>query len=333
MPERTIGSIYRSLVPMQALAHRGHEIHIEERNEIQDLNRLLEYDLVHVLMMCQPSVQQLARLLKQRGIAVVWDNDDHRTMLPNGEPSDPIAEGLQAQRLVAAMRAMMRTANVVTTPSAELAASFEEAGARTVRVLDNCLPPTFVRPERVMPHQGVVLGWVASPGHARDFERLQLRETIERLLARHAHVFVQAVGYDIGIRSNRYAFAPWVAYGTIPNAIATWDVAIAPLADTEVNHGRSNVKLKEYGAGGIPWLASPIGPYAGMGEMEGGRLVADDQWLHELDDLLNDADSRRVLGQRGRRWADESRIEHHVEQWEQAFQDAVEQARAAHAVR
>jgi glycosyltransferase involved in cell wall biosynthesis len=332
MPERTIGSIYRSLVPMQALAHRGHEIHIEEREEIQDLDRLLGCDLVHVLMHCHPAMQQVARLLKQRGIAVVWDNDDHRTMFPNGDPDDPIAAGFQAQRLVAAMRTMIRTADVVTAPSPELTESYEQAGARAVRVLDNCLPPTFVRPERVMPHQGVVIGWVASPGHVSDFEQLQIRDTLERLLARHAHVQVQAVGFDVGIRSNRYAYAPWVAYGTLPNATASWDLALAPLASTDINHARSNVKLKEYAAVGLPWLASPIGPYAGMGEAQGGRLVADGDWLMAIDELLEDADTRRVLGQRGRRWADETRIEHHVEQWEQTFQAAVERARAAHAM-
>ena len=36
VPERTIESIYRSIVPMQALAHRGHSVHVEERDEIRD---------------------------------------------------------------------------------------------------------------------------------------------------------------------------------------------------------------------------------------------------------------------------------------------------------
>jgi glycosyltransferase involved in cell wall biosynthesis len=333
VPERTIGSIYRTLVPMQALAHRGHEIHVEERNDIRDPAALLDYDLVHVLMLCQPAVQQTARLLRQRGVAVVWDNDDHRTVLPNGDPDDPIADGLQAQRLAAAIRGMVRTAHVATAPTTELAESLEQTGATAVRVLDNCLPPTFVRPERVMPHQGVIVGWVATDGHARDFEKLQIRETIERLLARHAHLTVRAVGLDVGVQSNRYEYAPWVVYGTLPEALANMDIVIAPLASTEVNHARSAVKLKEYAATGVPWLASPIGPYAGMGEAQGGRLVADGDWLHAIDELMGDADTRRVLGQRGRRWADEMRIERHVEQWEQTFADAVERARSAHATR
>ena len=41
-----------------------------------------------------------------------------------------------------------------------------------------------------------------------------------------------------------------------------------------MNRARSNIKLKEYAAAGACWLASPIGPYVGLGEKQGGRLVA-----------------------------------------------------------
>ena len=47
---------------------------------------------------------------------------------------------------------------------------------------------------------------------------------------------------------------------------------------------------------------------------------------------MNDADTRRVLVQRGLRWAAGETIEAHVDVWEQTFQDAIAQARAPHAV-
>ena len=59
VPERTVESIYRSFVPMQALAHRGHSVHIEERNDIRDPAELLDSDVVHVMRICHPLMPRL----------------------------------------------------------------------------------------------------------------------------------------------------------------------------------------------------------------------------------------------------------------------------------
>ncbi len=316
VPERTIESIYRSIVPMQALAHRGHSVHVEERDDIRDPAALLEYDAVHVMRICHPLMVMLVRRLQQRGVAVVWDNDDQRVALLEEAARVPGQEGMAAQRFFSSMRAMARTADAVTTPS--------EALAR--------LHAADSRPERVMPHEGVIIGWVAMPTHAESFETLGIRDALEHLLARHAHIHITGVGVDLGLRSRRYVHVPGATYGRLAENLAHFDIALAPLADTAVNHARSDVKIKEYAAAGVPWLASPIGPYAGLGEQQGGRLVPDGEWYAAIEGLMNDAERRRVLSQRGMRWAAGETIETHVDVWERTFQDAIAQARAPHAV-
>ena len=161
-----------------------------------------------------------------------------------------------------------------------------------------------------------------------DFDRLQLRETLERLLARHIHVSVVGIGIDIGVRSHRYIHQPWVPYGTLPRELSNLDIGIAPLVDMPFNRARSNVKLKEYAASGLAWLASPIGPYAELGEEQGGRLVADGDWYGAIEQLVLDGDARSRLAHRARRWAAGERIEGHVELWEQTFEDAIARTRA-----
>jgi hypothetical protein len=332
MPERTIESIYRSIVPMQALAHRGHSVHIEERNEIRDPAMLLDYEAIHVMRTCHPLMVRLARQLQRRGVAIVWDNDDQRVALLEEAARAPGQEGLAAQRFFASMRAMAKTADAVTTPSAALARLHANDSRRDVQILPNLLPPTFRRPERVMPHEGVQLGWVAMPHHAPSFEALGIRATLEHLLMRNPHLWVTGIGLDLELRSHRYAHVPGIPYGSLADNLAQLDIGIAPLADTAVNQSRSDVKLKEYAAAGVTWLASPIGPYAGLGEQEGGQLVADGDWAAVIEALMNDAGRRRVLAQRGMRWAAGETIEAHVDVWERTFQDAIEHARAPHAV-
>ena len=333
MPESIVNSIYRSILPMQALAQRGHTVHLEERNDVRDPRALLESDVVHFLRFAGPMMQRMARTLKQAGVAVVWDNDDNLTASQRGNPNYAAHSGLQGQRLLAGMATMMRTADVVTTPSEMLAERYRQLSGADVRVLENYLPPAFTRPARVMPHTGVTIGWVAALEHQRDVEQLGLQQTLEHLLTRHQHIELITIGLNLGLRSRRYRHVPILNYGELPEWLAHFDVGIAPIAGADFNRGRSNVKLKEYAAVGVPWLASPTGGYAGMGEQQGGRLVSDDRWYEELERLVLDADDRRRLARRGRSWAQEETIEHHAERWEQAFEEAIGRARAAHALR
>ncbi len=326
MPELAVNSLYRSLVPMQALAHRGHAVHIEERNEVRNPERLLEADLVHFLRFSHAEMLRMARRLKAAGVAVVWDNDDDLTAIPRENPAYAQLGGLRGQYVFSRMTSMMKMADLVTTPSDVLAERYAEASGTEVRVLENYLPPTFARPERVMPHPGVTIGWLAALEHHVDFEQLRLRETLERLMARHPHITLITIGLNLGLNRNAYIAYPITRYGELPQLMSQFDIGIAPLLDIPFNRARSNVKVKEYAAMGVPWLASPIGPYAQLGEEQGGRLVPDDRWYHELEMLVTDSDARARLAHRGRRWAQGERIEAHVDRWEQAFETAVARA-------
>jgi glycosyltransferase involved in cell wall biosynthesis len=328
-------SIYRSLVPMQALAHRGHTVHVEERHEVANPRMLLDFDVVHFCRSCHLPMQVIARHLRRAGVGVVWDNDDDIRTIPAGHAMQSGMRGSVGQHIVSDMSSMMRLSHVVTAPTEALAERYRRLSrGGDVRVIENFLPPTFERPERVMPHGSAVrIAWLSSFEHQSDLEQLRLRETLEHLLTRHAHVEVVGIGLDLGLSSRRYEHVPFSVYAALPTLLAHVDIGLAPIADVEFNRIRSDVKVKEYAAVGVPWLASPIGPYAGLGEEQGGRLVADDQWQAELERLIADADERRRLGFRGRQWAEGERIEGHVDRWEQVLEEAVARAAAPGAVR
>ena len=321
--EAIVNTIYRVIVPMQALAQRGHQVHVEERNVIADAGWLRDVDLVHFTRHSSRESQRAARWLKANGVAVVWDNDDDLIALPKDNPRHAEQSGMRGQAIWAGMKQMMRCADLVTTPSEVLAERYRAAGADDVRVLGNYLPPVFSRPARVPESPGVTLGWLAAYEHMTDFERLRLRPTLTRLLAQHPTLKIATVGVNLGLESPRYRHTPITPYGELPAHLARFDVGIAPLADIRFNRARSDVKVKEYAACGVPWLASRVGAYAGLGEEQGGRLVPDDRWHEEIERLVTDAVERRRLSLAASRWAAEQRIERHVDRWERAFEDVV----------
>jgi len=50
-----------------------------------------------------------------------------------------------------------------------------------------------------------------------------------------------------------------------------------------MNYARSDVKVKEYAARGVPWIASARGPYVDLGPDQGGLVVPGDDWVVALD--------------------------------------------------
>ncbi len=330
--ENMLSSIYRSFIPLQALAHRGHTVHIEETDAgPNDPATLREFDVVQFCRACNRPMQLLARQLRRAGVVTVWDNDDDVSTIPKDHLTHTALRGTPGRRIHGAMTEMMRSVDLVTVPSELLAARYRRAvSSASIHVVENYLPPTFERPERVMPHGSAVrVGWLATREHRDTLERLRMREAFERILQRHSQVEVVCIGVDLELTSNRSFHIPFTDYTELPNVLSRLDIGIAPIADLDFNAIRSNVKLKEYAAVGLPWLASPIGPYAEMGEAQGGRLVDDDRWHQEMEALVLDADERRRLGYRGRQWAEGETIEHHAEQYEALLQAAVDR-KAAH---
>jgi glycosyltransferase involved in cell wall biosynthesis len=271
--------------------------------------------------------------LRRAGVVTVWDNDDDVTTIPKDHPIYTALRGATGRRIHMAMTEMMRSVDLVTVPTEALAARYHRAvSTAKIEIVPSYLPPTFERPERVMPHGSAVrVGWLATREHKDTWNRLGLREALEQVMSRHQHVEVVSIGLDLELASNRYAHAEPQPYASLPNTLSLVDIGIAPIADIEMNAIRSDVKVKEYAAVGLPWLASPIGPYAQLGEEQGGRLVEDDRWRQELEALVLDADDRRRLGYRARQWAEGERIDAHVDRYEALLQDAVDRRAAKRA--
>lgn len=289
-----------------------------------DAARLRACDVVHVYRRCEPSVVACAEDLRRRGVAITWDNDDDVRLLPPG--STKITRP-QAERDFRAQVRMLRRADVVTTTSEVLAATYRRAGADDVRVIENHLQH-FQRAEPV-PHAGVVIGWVAADEHRADADALDVAGVLRRIMDAHPHVRVTTVGIRLGgLDPERYEHHRMIPFQQLKDVVRTFDVAIAPLADIPMSHARSNVKLKEYAAAGVPWLASARGPYRGLGTDQGGVLVGDDQWEERLGRMVSSSALRAQLRQRAQAWATSQLLQRHVGLWLEAFEDAIGHARA-----
>jgi glycosyltransferase involved in cell wall biosynthesis len=326
-------AFYRAICPMMAMRERGHEVvevHQRRRTALP-IEELRGCDLVHIhrLLLDEDDDDRLERLL-DAGVAVTFDDDDNTGAAPP-ELDELIGEGIvpRAQKDFQRVLARVSQVHLVTTPSPFLAERFEAAGAPEARVIPNYLPGSW---RRVGPegHEGLVIGWHGNWEHLLDARALRLGETIERILDAHDDVHVVTVGdVDLEIEHERYVREDFVPFLELTKRLADVDIGIIPLTGNDFNRGRSNVKAREYAAAGVPWLASPVGPYESLGEEEGGTLVEDDEWFDALDALIGDRRRRRKLAKGARAWAKRETMWQMADVWEQAFRDALERARAA----
>jgi hypothetical protein len=320
---------YRAIGPMEALAARGHRVtQLPTEDPRPAAAAVAGHDVLLLHRYAERRAQQLAEAAHAQGIAVVWDNDDDMGAVSKEMVAYRITGGMRWEQRLAGMRKIFRVASRVTAPSEALAARLREQGASETRVIENCIPDVSLHPHRAG-HAGVTIGWIVGPEHQLDVDRIPIREALQRLLDERADVHVESIGLRLGLSSPRYRNDRFVPLLELTARAAAWDIGIAPLAELDFNRGRSNIKLKEYAAAGTPWLASPVGPYTGLGEKQGGRLVADERWYDELVRLIDKPRERRKLGKRAAKWAAAETVSKNAHRWEACFAEALDGVRAA----
>jgi hypothetical protein len=325
---RTGNGFYRGIGPMTALEQvRGHLVRAVPINDgSPSLAAVHDVDVLHIHRYAEDGAVGLAREAKAHGAAVVWDNDDDIGSVPKGTPGYRKQGGMMWERRLAGMRKIFQVADLATAPSSTLAARLREYGAPVVEVVENHVPDQFVLRSRP-PREGVTIGWIAGLEHQLDVERIPIREALQRLLDERPEVRVVSFGLALGLRGERYRHVNVVPLFELTRAAGVFDVGIAPLSDLAMNRARSNVKLKEYAAAGACWLASPIGPYEGHGEKQGGRLVADDGWFDALARLVDKPRERAKLTKRAGKWVAGETLTKNAATWEARFEEAIARAR------
>jgi len=319
------GGWYRGIGPMLALGERGHEICQVWRPGEGILGELATgWDVLHVYRAHEDEVVQIARAAKQQGMTLIYDNDDDMRAVPSNNQAARDYKGFSGDRALRQIKRLVQMADLSIATTPQIADRFREYGAEHVQVIENYSPDAALEASAPANGATVVAGWMAGNEHHVDIERMPLREQFERLLDAYPQLVIETVGCSMGMRHERYRLDPHVDFFDLPRKLAQWDIGLAPIADIPFNHARSNIKVKEYAILGRPWLASPVGPYASLGEREGGRLVREHEWVDAIGRLVEKPRERRKLAKRARKWGREQAISANVRLWEDAIVAAIE---------
>ena len=195
-------------------------------------------------------------------------------------------------------------ARVVTCGNRTIAEYVSAKGARASVI------PTVVDTEKFRPAAGQaerevpVLGWVGThstyPYLASIFPALQR-------LARDFRFRLKVVGAGqdlIELPGVEVESLAWKLEREIAD-FQSFDIGLYPIVEDEWSAGKSGFKSIQYMAVGIPFVVTPVGACAEIGEPEVTHLAArsDDEWYGALKRLLSNAGLRKGMGEAGREHA------------------------------
>jgi glycosyltransferase involved in cell wall biosynthesis len=195
-------------------------------------------------------------------------------------------------------------ARVVTCGNRTIAEYVSAKGARASVI------PTVVDTEKFRPAAGQaerevpVLGWIGThstyPYLASIFPALQR-------LARDFRFRLKVVGAGqdrIELPGVEVESLAWKLEREIAD-FQSFDIGLYPIVEDEWSAGKSGFKSIQYMAVGIPFVVTPVGACAEIGEPEVTHLAArsDDEWYGALKRLLSNAGLRKEMGEAGREHA------------------------------
>ena len=267
--------------------------------------RQLDADVVIVDRFWNPDeitlevAKDIVNEIRIAGASYIYALDDNFFDIPKSHPNCPREDQLQA------VDYFLRTADMIWVTTPYLQKSFEIFNPK-IQVLPNCLDERLL--VRRAPNverspfgpDKIIIGYMGTLTH--DDDLLMILPALQSVCGRHPEVEIQIIGVaghsetHEKLRGLPIRFIqPNPGEDTYPNFMlwytnwVSWDIAIAPLMDTDFNRAKSDIKFLDYAVIGAAGIYSDVRAYReSVIHQENGLLVSNqpDDWEDALERLL-----------------------------------------------
>ena len=223
---------------------------------------------------------------RARGVVILSDLDDYLWQ----------AQGWSRERLLGCTRAL-RQCEILTCSTEPLLTQLQVMFPHLkLELLPNSAPQISqqVSPPPASPLR---IGWTGAPW-TRPADLALLRPLAQWIAARPNELQLVHVGHGegrlslavaLGLKPAQVEAKPLQGHGSYLQQL-NFHIGLAPLSSSSFNHYKSAIKVIEYSALGIPWLASDAEPYRDLCRrwQWPGRLCSrPHDWIEQLQPLLD----------------------------------------------
>ncbi len=250
---------YRVIQPFKALKQAGciEGLLADGLPSVIELQRYAPDTIILQRQIGDERLDAMRRMQQFSSAFKVYELDDY---LPNLPMKSAYRQAMPRDVLKSLRRGLSYVDRlVVSTPAlAEALAGLHE----DIRVVGNRLPVSWwaeVRPGQRGVSRKPRVGWAGGAGHTGDLE--MIADVVRELAGEVEWVFMGMCAESL--RPYVHEFHPGVAIEQYPAALAglNLDLALAPVEQNLFNDCKSNLRLLEYGACGVPVICSDVRCY------------------------------------------------------------------------
>ncbi len=321
--EGTVSDDVRCKLPAVELSKRGYEVaYLQLAYRDNTPSPQADFDCV---IFSRPHHTDLVTAYKRLGIPVIVDMDDDFHSIPETHPGyKHVGKG----DLIYLMKLenCLYLADLLTITTNELKSRLSQFNQNTMLIPNGWSSGNFnwlVKRSRY--RDNFIFGWAGTITHRADFQ--QVVAPMRAILKKHKNTMIMIGGdpeiYNIFANTpqDQKLFIPQVSYDNWPTMLAHMDVMLVPLLDDEFNRAKSDIKLVDSGAKGIPFIASNMPVYQDW--PGGGVLVYENEWFTAMDRMVSEPDYRKELSLEGRRLAQNRDMLVLVDKWVQAVEHVI----------
>ena len=283
--------------PLRALAERG-RIEYRWRTPKKLRGRDLRWAEVVIFVRGDDYLsRKAAAVARASGRYTAYVMDDDLLNIPEGLESSAAYRREQTREMI---RGVMAGCRCLLSPSRNLLAKYGGAFECCERIEE----PAMTRRASPSGQSGTVkIGFAGSTDRAGDVDRIVsgalrrvLRENPGRVTAEFFGARPEIVD-ELALRHVPYQRS-YEDYGRTMSSLG-WDLALAPMPETEFHRCKHYNKFIEYASCGIPGIYSDVEPYRwAVRDGENGLLCpnTEEGWHAAIRRLVEDAELRRALG-------------------------------------
>ncbi len=286
---------------------------------IDNILRAKLFDIV-VVQRILPFLDLLLARCKKYCIKVVYETDDDLLGVEENSPSFEYVNRVRGELINFIDNA---DAIIVTTPN--LASKFDLD--KTVVIHNYYVDSVFDVKKDIKREGKLKLGYYGTLTHSKDL--FLIKKAILELKKKYDFDFEVIGGFNEGDNCedwykeielppdnmNFEVFMNWLS------KVASWDIGLVPLEDSEFNLGKSELKYIELAVLGIPGVFSDMAVYNSVvKDGVDGLLASDSEWVLKIEKLILDESLRESARENALRDVlDNYSLDEAVSKWDDLF--------------